>query len=89
MVEYFEEQLQEIDRRIIIMLDSLDQLTPEDGALAMKWLPKNISSNVSFILSTLPGKEYMVLPALEVYLICFYIDDVVTFHFYLILFSKP
>ena len=66
MVEYFEEQLQEIDRKVIIMLDSLDQLTPEDGALAMKWLPKNIPSNISFILSTLPGKEYVVLPALKV-----------------------
>ena len=72
MVEYFEGQLQDIDRRIIIMLDSLDQLTPEDGALAMKWLPKSVPGNVSFVLSTLPGKEYLVLPALKVSTVLIY-----------------
>ena len=66
MVEFFELALQRIDRKVVIMLDSLDQLSPEDGALAMKWLPMNASRNVSIILSTLPGQEYKVLPALKV-----------------------
>lgn len=66
MVEFFETELNSIDRKVVIMLDSLDQLTPDDGALSMKWLPKEISQNVSLILSTLPGEEYKVLPALKV-----------------------
>ena len=66
MVEFFELELQSIERKIVIMLDSLDQLSPEDGALAMKWLPMNASSNVSIIVSTLPSEEYKVLPALKV-----------------------
>ena len=66
MVEFFETELNSIDQKIVIILDSLDQLTPEDGALLMQWLPKEISKNVSLILSTLPGEEYKVLPALKV-----------------------
>ena len=66
MADFFTEQLRDIESKIVIMLDSLDQLSPEDGALNMKWLPKDISSNVSIILSTLPGEEYKVLPALKV-----------------------
>lgn len=67
MVEFFEEQLRDMEKKIVIILDSLDQLSPEDGALNMKWLPKEISSNVTIILSTLPGEEYKILPALKVY----------------------
>ena len=66
MVEFFETELKTIKRKVVIILDSLDQLTPEDGALSMQWLPKKISKNVSLILSTLPGEEYKVLPALKV-----------------------
>lgn len=66
MVEFFGEQLRDIETKVILILDSLDQLSPEDGALNMKWLPKEISSTVSIILSTLPGVEYHVLPSLKV-----------------------
>lgn len=66
MVRFFEAELKTIRRKVVIILDSLDQLTPQDGALSMQWLPREISKNVSLILSTLPGEEYKVLPALKV-----------------------
>ena len=66
MVEFFSEKLKSMDTKLVIILDSLDQFSPEDGALAMKWLPKEVSHNVAVILSTLPGEEYKTFPALKV-----------------------
>ena len=41
-------------KKIIIILDSLDQLTPSDYNTSDKWLMTNLSSNVKLICSTLP-----------------------------------
>eukprot|EP00794_Sanderia_malayensis_P011746 gene11746-12966_t len=66
MVDYFAEQLENIDTKVFIFLDSLDQLSADNGGLNMKWLPKeNISENVRIVVSTLPGDEYKVFPALK------------------------
>ena len=48
------------------MLDSLDQLSPEDSAHMVTWLPKQLPKNIKFIVSTLPGEEYKVMPNLKV-----------------------
>ena len=66
MRDFFSEKLSDLKTKLVIILDSLDQLAPEDGALSMQWLPKEVSKNVSIIVSTLPGEEYKVLPALKV-----------------------
>ncbi len=66
-MKYFGEFLtSEIETKVILVLDSLDQLSADDGGLNMKWLPKEISKFVKVIVSTLPGEEYKVLPALKV-----------------------
>ena len=66
MKDFFSEKLSKLKAKLVVILDSLDQLSPEDGALSMQWLPKEISKNVSIIVSTLPGEEYKVLPSLKV-----------------------
>ena len=48
------------------MLDSLDQLSGDDGGLQLEWLPKTLPSNVYMILSTLPEEQYICLPKLKV-----------------------
>ena len=55
------------------MLDSLDQLSGDDGGLQLEWLPKTLSiyaytlpRNVYLILSTLPEEQYICLPKLKV-----------------------
>ena len=66
MEEFFAEQLQDsYIPKLVIILDSLDQLAADDGALAMKWLPREVYKNVSIIVSTLPGDEYKVFPTLK------------------------
>jgi len=42
--------------RIILILDSLNQLEDRDGALDLIWLPSVIPENVRLILSALPGR---------------------------------
>lgn len=37
---------------LVILLDSLDQLNPENGAHQLKWLPKTLPKQVKLILST-------------------------------------
>ena len=66
MRDFFGEKLSDLKTKLVVILDSLDQLAPDDGALSMQWLPKDVSKNVSIIVSTLPGEEYKVLPALKV-----------------------
>ena len=66
LVEFFHLQLQKLDMELIIMLDSLDQLSPENGAHRMTWLPQTLAKNVKVIVSTLPGEQYKVMPHLKV-----------------------
>lgn len=51
---------------VILMLDSLDQLSADDGGLQLEWLPRSLPSDVFMILSTLPGEKYTCLPKLKV-----------------------
>ena len=51
---------------VILMLDSLDQLSGDDGGLQLEWLPKTLPSNVYMIVSTLPEEKYICLPKLKV-----------------------
>jgi hypothetical protein len=48
------------------MLDSLDQLSGDDGGRQLEWLPKTLPSDVYLILSTLPEEQYICLPKLKV-----------------------
>jgi hypothetical protein len=50
----------------VILLDSLDQLNPDDGALQLAWLPTKVPDRVKIVVSTLPDKEYECLPRLQV-----------------------
>jgi tetratricopeptide (TPR) repeat protein len=43
-------------KRIILILDGLNQLDDHDGAQGLFWLPESIPANVHIYLSTLPGK---------------------------------
>lgn len=43
-------------RRIILILDALNQLEDRDGAPDLVWLPSTIPENVRFVLSSLPGR---------------------------------
>ena len=54
---YFADVLQsgEFRGKVIIFLDGLDQLTAEDSAHNLDWLPAKISSNVKIIVSSLPN----------------------------------
>ncbi len=49
---------------IIIFLDALDQLSSDDDAFKMDWIPAKISNNVKIVISTLP-KEGGILARLE------------------------
>lgn len=53
-----------IESRLVIVLDSLDQLSASDGAHTMKWLPKILPDKIRVIVSTLP-EEYMCLSTLQ------------------------
>jgi NACHT domain- and WD repeat-containing protein len=41
---------------LVILLDALDQLSDEDNAHNLKWIPEKLPKNVFLIVSTLPGK---------------------------------
>jgi hypothetical protein len=43
-------------RRVLIILDALNQLEDRDGAPDLVWLPSHIPENVRILLSTLPGR---------------------------------
>ena len=51
---------------VVLVLDSLDQLSDDDAGRELDWLPKELPDNVYMILSTLPGEEYICLPKLQV-----------------------
>lgn len=62
IVQYFHSLLNDmlpltIESHLLILLDSIDQLTPADGAHRMTWLPKLLPQNIHIIISMLP-KEF-------------------------------
>ena len=45
------------NNHLCIFLDSIDQLSPVDGAHSLHWLPKSLPPNVHIIISMLPDKH--------------------------------
>ena len=43
------------DRRLVLFLDALDQLSPEDRARDLTWLPVELPQQVHIVVSSLPG----------------------------------
>ena len=48
-----------------IFLDAVDQLSPEDGASGMSWLPLTLPPHVKLVVSTSSEVEYRCLPVLQ------------------------
>ena len=46
---------------LIIILDSLDQLSPEDGAFQLTWLPTRLPPWVKMVISTISNDDYKCL----------------------------
>ncbi|KAM4706799.1 NACHT domain- and WD repeat-containing protein 1 [Discoglossus pictus] len=67
-VRFFQQLLTGVSERrkesLILFLDSLDQLSPSDGAHHMHWLPKECPYNVYIVVSTLP-QESGILKTLQ------------------------
>ncbi|KAG8594792.1 hypothetical protein GDO81_001328 [Engystomops pustulosus] len=59
-VRFFHQILTTVSTRqketLVLLLDSLDQLSQSDGAHHLHWLPKECPSNVHIVLSTLPNE---------------------------------
>ncbi|XP_053558868.1 NACHT domain- and WD repeat-containing protein 1 [Bombina bombina] len=67
-VRFFHQLLTTVSERrkemLVIFLDSLDQLSPSEGAHRLHWLPKECPVNVHIIVSTLP-QEGGILKTLQ------------------------
>ncbi|XP_069505306.1 NACHT domain- and WD repeat-containing protein 1 [Ambystoma mexicanum] len=67
-VRFFHRTLLEVSGRdkesLVLIFDSLDQLSPADGAHRLHWLPKECPPRVHIIVSTLP-QEYDILQTLR------------------------
>ncbi|XP_063770572.1 NACHT domain- and WD repeat-containing protein 1 [Pseudophryne corroboree] len=57
-VRFFHQIITTVSHRntetLVLFLDSLDQLSPSEGAHQLHWLPKECPTNVHIVLSTLP-----------------------------------
>ncbi|XP_022797421.1 NACHT domain- and WD repeat-containing protein 1-like isoform X3 [Stylophora pistillata] len=53
------------DNPLVVILDSLDQLSPLHGAWKLTWFPRKLPLHVKFIVSTLPDQEYKCFPVLK------------------------
>lgn len=51
---------------LVIILDSLDQLHPENGARLLKWLPGSLPPYCRIVVSTLPDDKYKFFSVLKV-----------------------
>ena len=69
MLEFFPNCLEEhasSSKPLVLVLDSLDQLSDDDAGRELDWLPKQLPDDVYIVLSTLPGDEYVCLPKVQV-----------------------
>ncbi|XP_052083625.1 NACHT domain- and WD repeat-containing protein 1-like [Mytilus californianus] len=68
LVEYMPRLLRRVSAKvkkpIVILLDSLDQLTAKDDSYLLNWLPAVLPSNLRMIVSTVPG-EHEILDTLK------------------------
>ena len=65
---------------IILFIDSIDQLSSDDGAYMMQWLPTKLGKNVKVIISTLTNEGYPVytnLSKVAMFLYIFYLFQAV------------
>jgi len=65
------------DKPLLLFLDALDQLSDQDGALSLNWLPQTLPDNVHVVVSTLadpclpvlkdryPKRAFVALPGLR------------------------
>ncbi|XP_069111532.1 NACHT and WD repeat domain-containing protein 2-like [Argopecten irradians] len=53
------------EKPLVLILDSLDQLSGSDGAHQLAWLPSQLPANVKMILSTLP-RLYGILDTIRI-----------------------
>ena len=53
------------EKPLYLFLDAVDQLSPEDGALGMSWLPLVLPAHVKIILSTSSEVQYRCYPVLQ------------------------
>ena len=66
LVQHFKKILSSATKEqpLVLFLDSLDQLSPADGAHQLAWLPTTLPPNVRLIVSTLPN-YYSILDTLR------------------------
>ncbi|EDO31117.1 predicted protein, partial [Nematostella vectensis] len=68
LVRHFHELLSTLsvsaERPLVLVLDSVDQLSPSYNAHLMNWLPKSLSDHIKIVISVLPG-YYEILPTLQ------------------------
>ena len=69
VAQYFHSLLVEIlpsklTSTLVILLDSIDQLSSANGAHSMMWLPRNLPAGVSIVVSMLP-KEHKCLETMQ------------------------
>jgi nephrocystin-3 len=58
MIRLFPEWLAEVSNKggMVLVLDGLDQLSPAENAHELRWLPEKLPTNISLVVSTLPGR---------------------------------
>ena len=54
------------DVEVVLVLDSLDQLSPKDGGRQLDWWPRSLPDNAFVVMSTLPGEEFEAFSNLKV-----------------------
>lgn len=61
LVEYMPRFLRQVMSKlkipVVVILDSIDQLSPIHEAYLLKWMPTNLPNKLHFVISTLPGKH--------------------------------
>ncbi|CAF1241402.1 unnamed protein product [Rotaria sordida] len=71
LYNYFKKFLIEIsqecvdDQQVFILLDSLDQLSPEYSSRKLDWFPIGLPKNIRFIISTLNDRQYEAFQAIQ------------------------
>ena len=53
-------------KSLVVLLDSLDNLTDDYGARQLAWLPLTLPPHVKLVVSTLPDEMYHCFPILKV-----------------------
>ena len=53
------------EKPLCIYLDGVDELSPNDGALGMSWLPLTLPAYVKIVLSTSSETKFSCFPVLQ------------------------